>query len=136
MAIDGYYYLHTNGDLIYKKAVVVDHDPNYFDSPFVRKVWPIDLKSRAKLYSFLIEAAAMEARSNRIKEIRELNSMTDEDCQTFAERTGFKLFKDGNQWCAAKGDFVNLQESIAGFGDTPFEAFVALCRKVKAEVRQ
>jgi hypothetical protein len=28
-----------------------------------------------------------------------------------------KLFKDGNQWCVLYGE--NLQEGIAGFGDTP-----------------
>lgn len=26
---------------------------------------------------------------------------------------------DGNSWCAYGPDFINLQESIAGFGDTP-----------------
>jgi len=32
----GWYYLHTNGDLIFKRT-----EPES-DSPFVRKVWPID----------------------------------------------------------------------------------------------
>lgn len=31
-----------------------------------------------------------------------------------------KLSKDGNQWCWLYGD--NLQEGIAGFGDTPYKA--------------
>ena len=30
---------------------------------------------------------------------------------------GAKLSKDGNQWCWLYGD--NLQEGVAGFGDTP-----------------
>jgi len=34
--------------------------------------------------------------------------------------------RDGNQWCANFDDFVNLQESPAGFGDTKEEAFNAL----------
>ena len=38
----GYYYLHINGQLIYKPAAVVETDPNYFDSMFVRKWWKID----------------------------------------------------------------------------------------------
>lgn len=33
-----------------------------------------------------------------------------------------KLFKDGNQWCALYGD--NLQEGVAGFGDTPHKAML------------
>lgn len=28
-----------------------------------------------------------------------------------------KMFPDGNQWCALYGD--NLQDGVAGFGDTP-----------------
>lgn len=31
-----------------------------------------------------------------------------------------KIAKDGNQWCLLYGD--NLQEGVAGFGDTPAEA--------------
>ena len=36
---------------------------------------------------------------------------------------GPKLSKDGDQWCALLGE--NLQEGVAGFGDTPQEAFTA-----------
>lgn len=31
-----------------------------------------------------------------------------------------RLYPDGNQWCALYGD--NLQDGVAGFGDTPEEA--------------
>lgn len=37
-----------------------------------------------------------------------------------------RVFKDGNAWCAVYPDFINLQESIAGYGDTPEEARDAL----------
>lgn len=36
------------------------------------------------------------------------------------------IFRDGNKWCATRGDFVNLQESPAGFGDTEGQAIEAL----------
>lgn len=36
------------------------------------------------------------------------------------------FFEDGNKWCAVFGDFVNLQESPAGFGDNHEEALWAL----------
>ena len=29
-----------------------------------------------------------------------------------------RVYLDGNQWCAVHRNFVNLQESHAGFGDT------------------
>lgn len=33
-----------------------------------------------------------------------------------------RMFPDGSQWCALYGD--NLQEGVAGFGDTPAKAAV------------
>jgi hypothetical protein len=33
-----------------------------------------------------------------------------------------RVFKDGTAWCATHPDFVNLQESPAGFGDTAYAA--------------
>ena len=37
-----------------------------------------------------------------------------------------RAFKDGSTWCAVRANFVNLQESDAGFGDTPAAARGAL----------
>lgn len=39
-----------------------------------------------------------------------------------------RVFKDGDKFCAVDPDFVNLQESPAGFGDTPEEARAALAK--------
>jgi hypothetical protein len=36
-----YYYLHENGKVIWKPGRVTDNDPDYFVSPFVKKVWTI-----------------------------------------------------------------------------------------------
>ncbi len=33
-----------------------------------------------------------------------------------------RIYLDGDKWCAVRSDFINLQESLAGFGDTPSEA--------------
>jgi hypothetical protein len=45
------------------------------------------------------------------------------------------VFMDGNAWCATYDDFQNLQESIAGFGDTPSEAVKEL-KKELAELNK
>ncbi len=37
-----------------------------------------------------------------------------------------RVYLDGDMWCAVHPDFVNLQESDAGFGDTPTAARMAL----------
>lgn len=37
------------------------------------------------------------------------------------------VYKDGDEWCAVRSNFINLQESIAGFGNTPSLA----CKELK-----
>jgi hypothetical protein len=43
----------------------------------------------------------------------------------------FVVYKDGDQWCCVFGDFINLQESPAGFGRTMFDAMDALMEALK-----
>lgn len=38
------------------------------------------------------------------------------------------IFKDGDKWCAVYGDFINLEESVAGFGKDFTEAIDELQR--------
>jgi len=40
----------------------------------------------------------------------------------------YNLFMDGDMWCATHLDFVNLQESEAGFGKTKAEAIKELIK--------
>ena len=42
-------------------------------------------------------------------------------------------FVDGDQWCCVFGDFINLQESPAGFGKTPEEALNSLLIKLNPQ---
>lgn len=42
-----------------------------------------------------------------------------------------KFSKDGNQFCYLYGE--NLQEGIAGFGDTPYLAMADFCRNFYSE---
>lgn len=42
-----------------------------------------------------------------------------------------RVFKDGNAFCAVRPDFVNLQESPAGFGETEALARAALAAQSK-----
>ena len=124
-----YYYLHTNGDLIHKSAIVVDSDPNYFDSSFVKKFWSIETEDRQTLYIFLIDAAAMGANPERVDQLKKLWGITDEDTLIFARRTGFRVYEEmGGRWCAETGD-----PKKSGFGSTPWDAMVELCREIKNE---
>jgi hypothetical protein len=44
---------------------------------------------------------------------------------------GFHLLKDGNAWCAVGPDFIDLQQSPAGFGATQAAAVGALRIKLR-----
>ncbi len=39
---------------------------------------------------------------------------------------GYRVYKDGNKWCAVGPGFINLEESNAGFAYTPTGALAAL----------
>lgn len=36
--------------------------------------------------------------------------------------TDIQVYLDGDKWCAVGKDFINIQESSCGFGDTPRDA--------------
>lgn len=124
MADDGYYYLHTNGSLLWKRFRPED------DSSFVVRVWTVDRTNRLNAWTICIEAKALGANPKRIAELAEKWGLTDEDGQELVKHSGghFGLFRDGNQWCATFGDFVNVQESQCGFGDTVLAAFAELAQ--------
>jgi len=42
---------------------------------------------------------------------------------------GYRIFKDGDQWCAVGHRFIDIQQSPAGFADTPAEALNQLMKE-------
>jgi hypothetical protein len=67
----GAYYLHTNSELIWKNAIVFANDREYFDSPFVQKVWyiPNDDTIKGIVITMLKEAHKLGANKKSIIEI-------------------------------------------------------------------
>lgn len=128
--IDGYFYLHTNGELIYKKYIDGGQLADFRESPFVRCFWSIDPKNRLDAWTILVEALSVGANKKRVFELADKWKCNDTDAQKYAEVVGFQLSKDGNSWSATRNDFVNLQESPAGFGDTCLEAISQLCAEL------
>lgn len=128
--IDCYYYLHENGELIHKantNFVVAD----LRDSDFVRAFWGLDSSDRASAWEFLVEALSLGTRKERVLELATKWGCDDKDAKIYADRIGVRVEKDGNMWCAGKADFINLQESPVGFGDTILEALAELCKVLK-----
>jgi hypothetical protein len=129
MGIEGWYYLHENGDLIYKRELG-GTAADIRDSDFARGMWPIDPQDRAGAWTILIEAGAAGARPERMAELAEKWHCDNNDALMFAERFGLLLTRDGNQFVATRSDFTNLHDSPAGFGDTCLAAFTELAKEL------
>ena len=125
--IQGYYYLHTNKDLIYKPGsdVIID----IRESDFCHSAWAWD-GERATAWQILVEASSLGADPIRIGELVAKWKCDDEDAEHYAHHIGIELGVDGNQKTAHKKDFINLQESPCGFGNTNLQAMSDLCRQL------
>lgn len=129
MPILGWYYLHENMDLIFK----ANHDSaaaDIRDSDFSLALWPIDPADRLGAWTLLVEGSAAGANQERINELAAKWGCNDSDAQEYANRVGCVLSMDGRQWCATRHDFINLQESEAGFGNTALLAMSDLCKEL------
>lgn len=126
MSIIGYYYLHTNGDLIYKPGTGCAADIR--ESDFARMLWPLDPHDRLGAWRILVESLSLGARSDRVSDLASKWKCDDSDADEFADRVGIRIFLDGTSWCATATDFQNIQESPVGFGDTKLEAMSELAK--------
>jgi hypothetical protein len=129
MSIEGWYYLHENGELIYKRELG-ETAADIRESPFAKAMWPCDPSNRGMAWTMLIEALAAGANKLRVDELAQKWKCENHDAQTYAEHYGVNLNMDGDAFCATKKDFINLQESPAGFGDSYLEAMAELCKEL------
>jgi hypothetical protein len=79
----GFYYLHTNGELIYKRF---RPDP----SDFVRRIWEIEPSDRGNAWRILLEAAALGIRQDRLDELCRAWGITPVDLVEYFSRVGSK----------------------------------------------
>lgn len=128
MAFDGCYYLHTNGDLIYKPHIESAADIR--ESNFARGMWFVDPADRESAWNILVEASAGGAKPARIAELAKKWGCDDADATHYAQRIGVTLQMDGNAWHAMAPDHINLQESPNGFGNTALEAMAELAKEL------
>ena len=98
MNTTGYYYLHSESkDLIFKPEIVVDSDPEYFNSPFVQKVWHIDTSNREDAWRIVLESLALGIKLERAKELSRKWGCNYEDSHEMLLRveSPTQLSKDG-----------------------------------------
>lgn len=87
----GWYYLHENGDVIYKRF-----EPEEEAGGFVKKVWRVDLTNRSNAWTIVLEALGLGCNVERAKALCAKWSLTQEDFVQFAARNKHtKLLGDG-----------------------------------------
>lgn len=89
--LDGYYYLHVNEDLIYKRYLDEGQVTDFESSSFVRAYWLLDTHDRGCAWIIAIEAAALGARFDKVEHLREHWKLTNEDGRKFCEVSGIEL---------------------------------------------
>lgn len=129
MALQGWYYLHTNGSLIYKRETG-GAAADIRESDFARSMWPMDPEDRAGAWRICVEGLALGADPSRIKELAALWVCNDADAVNYAKHVGCDIYMDGNAWCAVELDHIDLQTSPAGFGETALEAMAELAKEL------
>lgn len=130
MAITGYYYLHQNGSLIFKRETDGGQVADFRESDLVRHFWRFNSEDRECAWRIVVEASALGADEARVRELVGLWQCTDSDAAIYASLIGAALYRDGNAWCATASDFVNLAESPAGFGQTAVCALADLAKRL------
>ena len=120
--MSGYYYLHTNGDLIYKPRTDDGVEADLRESDFVRAFWPVS-EDRLSAWDMLLAADLLGA---DVRPLLEKWKIDDADAGFYAAHCGLLIDRDGNKWCATGPNFDNLAVSPAGFGNTWFDAIVGL----------
>lgn len=122
-----YYYLHTNGDLIYK----VNYNPcDLRESDFVRAFWLVDPMDRENAWSILVEALSFGANKERVFELAKKWKCDNDDAVIYADYVGAILVLDEGAWRATRKDFINLQESPVGYGESGLEALSSLAKEL------
>ena len=128
--MEGWYYLHTNGSLIYKRELG-GTAADIRDSDFARGLWPFDPEDREGAWRICVEGLAAGAKPERVKELATLWQCDDEDAtKAYGPRIGCELYMDGNMWCAVALDHIDLAVSPAGFGETCLEAMAELAKEL------
>jgi hypothetical protein len=125
MSLIGYFYLHENKDIIFKRE-----KPEMEIGGFVKRVWPFDPEDRAGAYCILIEAAVMDVKPERLETLLEKWQITDDDCLIAAGYYSMLLFQNAprglwNKWAVRWAE----HDTPIGYGPTAFLSMVDLVRR-------
>lgn len=122
----GWYYLHTNGELIHKRF-----DPSEDASDFVRRVWHVDITDRRCAWRIVLEALAMGSNKPRMRELARKweitpvdlwNYLSREDDVTDERRQGLELLAE-DIWDVSYDDLMKEIEATKQGQEPDMSAF-------------
>lgn len=122
--MDGWYYLHTSGDIIWKAAAYTDV-ADLRDSDFVVAFWPFRDGDREAGWTMLVEALAAGANVRRVDELAAAWGMTDADGREYASRINVTLALDEAGWLAVP-EGAEPSTAAVGRGPSVLTALAAL----------
>src|SRR5689334_5416510 len=114
--ITGWYYLHTNGELIFKRDSP-GQDADIRESDFARALWAWT-GERADAWSILVEALSIGANKDRIKELSEKWGCDDRDAENYAEYLGVIIREFDGKKRAYKKLITGNENNPMGTGET------------------
>lgn len=125
--ITGWFYLHTNGELIYKNSpdAIID----IRESDLATCAWSFN-NDRRTAWGILVEALSIGVKESRINELAGKWGCTDNDALEYANAIEINLSVDGDKKTAYLKSFTNITESPIGFGDTYLQAMASLCKQI------
>lgn len=105
---EGWYYLHSNGSLIYKRTW-----PGEDGSDLVRHIWPCDPSNRLHAWTIVLEGLSLGADLDRVKELASKWGCTLQDFVEYLSRAPqpSPTLRDGA---------VRFLKQIAGVDDHAF----------------
>lgn len=124
MSIQGWYYLHTNGELIYKKNIDNGVAADIRESDFALGMWPVDPTNRLNAWTIVVEGLAAGATRSRVMELADKWKCDDVDADIYAKLMKIGVSQDdNNRWIATRND-------SRGIGETKLDAFADLARNL------
>lgn len=134
MATTGYYYLHTNGTLLFKHAYLdgAEQEFEFRESPFAVMFWKVDAQRREDMWRVLIEALALGGEPQGITKLANMAGCNDHDAKVYAERIGVRVDSPGSafKWGAITRRERTSGMNHTGFGGTALEAMADLCKNM------
>lgn len=129
-----WYALLVTGEIISMSPMIAPNIPEVFESdPLFKQYWKIDLDNREDLHKFLIAASIQGAKAGQVLDLILQWKITDDDAILYCKEHNIEWNIDGDQFVVHAQSFINLHDSIAGFGSSLFEA---ICDFFAQEVKR